>query len=90
MNYIFSLSDCVRVDYVICTYYTVSIKYTWMSMHLPVAVPSIVETHTEKSLRSMGPVMSGVVITTQYSTLEFGPSVTVRFIGGSIPILTPV
>ena len=59
-------------------------------MHLPVAVPSIVETHTEKSLRSMGSVMSGAVITTQYSTVEFGPSVTVRFIGGSIPIVTPV
>ena len=59
-----------------------------MSMHLPVAVPSTVETHTEKSLRSMELVMSGTVITTQYCTVD--PSVTVRFIGGSIPIVTPV
>ena len=59
-------------------------------LFLPVAVPSIVETHTEKSLRSMGSVMSGAVITTQYSTVEFMPSVTVGFIGGLIPILTPV
>ena len=57
-------------------------------MHLPMAVPSTVETHTEKSLRSMGSVMSGAVITTQYSTVD--PSITVRFIGGSIPIVTPV
>ena len=59
-------------------------------LFLPIAVPSIVETHTEKSLRSMEAVMSGAVITTQYSTVEFMPSVTVLFIGGSIPIVSPV
>ena len=58
-------------------------------LSLPIAVPSIVDTRMLKSLRSMGSVMLGAVITTQYFTLEFGPSITVRFIGGSISIVTP-
>ena len=57
---------------------------------LPLAVPSTVETHTEKPLRWMGAAMLGSAITTQYSTVEFMPSMTARFLGGSIQILTPV
>ena len=67
------------------------VNYTWVSLKmlsLPLAVPSTVETHTEKSLRSIGAVMSGAVITTQYC--ESTPSITVRFLGSSIPTLTPV
>ena len=66
---------------------------TWTSpllLLLPTAVPSTVETHTEKPLRSMGAALPGSAITTQYSTVEFMPSMTARFLGTSIQILTPV
>ena len=56
-------------------------------LFLPIAVPSTVETHTLKLLRSIG---SEPGITTQCSTVEFVPSITVRFLGSSIPTLTPV
>ena len=59
-------------------------------LFLPVAVPSTVETHTEKPPRSMGVPRSCRVITTQYSIDEFTPSVLLGFLGGSIPIVTPV
>lgn len=59
-------------------------------LFLPIAVPSTVETHTKKSLRSMGSVMSGTVIATQYSTVELTSSVTIRLVGGKIPSVTPV
>ena len=56
-------------------------------LSLPIAVPSIVETHTLKLLRSMG---SEPGIITQRSTVTFGPSVTVRFLSSSISTVTSV
>ena len=54
------------------------------------AVPSIVEIHTEKSLRCIVVFMSGTEITTQYSTVGFMSSLMLRILGGSIPTITAV
>ena len=60
------------------------------SVFLPMAVPSTVETHTEKSLGCMVVFMSGTEITTQYSTVGSVPSVMLRFVSRSIPTVTPI